>query len=420
MGWLPRELADGAYAQIPAWRGRQHWLDSLTAALDTDDGERVRRALGPARATVLRVAGAEADAATFETGRDVQTSHGRLARALDVSEDTVRLCRRVIRRLGFAVIPEGGGGRQLGPEERAAALARTGRRIYRVAATRALTIPRGHVFSPPSTPSGVGSSSSVRRTHQARPQRARCATSTTNNRTETLRSRRTRHVAAQIAVLLPYLDQPGHHIGQLCDVVDDAFAQFGGLDALPACPDRAPDPDEPTDKGFTAAAWVAEVVKNSIDHWHLTNERTALAMNARDRLAAFAWALKQALDQVTITKLRTGLEHAARRASRPRTTEEGNPTMTSTDTLAPNPPAVLTVYSKPSCVMCNATYRTLDRAGVHYEVIDIAEDAAARDYVKELGHLQAPVVITPDGGHWSGYRPDRIKAFLEHAVVSVG
>ena len=27
-------------------------------------------------------------------------------------------------------------------------------------------------------------------------------------------------------------------------------------------------------------------------------------------------------------------------------------------------------------------------------------------YVKELGHLQAPVVVTADGEHWSGFRPD--------------
>jgi hypothetical protein len=35
----------------------------------------------------------------------------------------------------------------------------------------------------------------------------------------------------------------------------------------------------------------------------------------------------------------------------------------------------ITVYSKPSCVQCNATYRALHKAGVRYEVVDITEDA---------------------------------------------
>lgn len=75
----------------------------------------------------------------------------------------------------------------------------------------------------------------------------------------------------------------------------------------------------------------------------------------------------------------------------------------------------ITVYSKPSCVQCTATYRALDKAGLAYEVVDITEDAVARDYVMGLGHLQAPVVVA-DGQHWSGYRPDQIKAAADRAA----
>ncbi|GEA84485.1 MAG: glutaredoxin-like protein NrdH [Cellulomonas sp.] len=80
----------------------------------------------------------------------------------------------------------------------------------------------------------------------------------------------------------------------------------------------------------------------------------------------------------------------------------------------------ITVYSKPACVQCNATYRALDKLGAEYTVVDISEDADARDYVMSLGHLQAPVVIVDgvDGDHWSGYRPDRIKA-LEQRLQAV-
>ncbi|NMN94472.1 glutaredoxin-like protein NrdH [Antrihabitans stalactiti] len=71
----------------------------------------------------------------------------------------------------------------------------------------------------------------------------------------------------------------------------------------------------------------------------------------------------------------------------------------------------ITVYTKPACVQCTATYRALDKAGIEYDVVDISQNADARDYVMALGYLQAPVVVTEDS-HWSGFRPDRIKSLV--------
>ncbi len=80
----------------------------------------------------------------------------------------------------------------------------------------------------------------------------------------------------------------------------------------------------------------------------------------------------------------------------------------------------ITVYSKPACVQCNATYRALDKLGTEYTVVDISEDADARDYVMSLGHLQAPPVVIVDGEHWSGVPPpDRIKALGERLATAV-
>lgn len=76
---------------------------------------------------------------------------------------------------------------------------------------------------------------------------------------------------------------------------------------------------------------------------------------------------------------------------------------------------MITVYTKPACVQCNATYKALDKAGVEYRVVDISEDADARDYVMALGYLQAPVVVAGDE-HWSGFRPDRIKTLATVAA----
>ena len=76
----------------------------------------------------------------------------------------------------------------------------------------------------------------------------------------------------------------------------------------------------------------------------------------------------------------------------------------------------VTVYTKPACVQCNATYKALDKAGIAYEKVDISIDDEAREYVLALGYLQAPVVVT-DSEHWSGFRPDRIK-LLSGAVAA--
>lgn len=80
-------------------------------------------------------------------------------------------------------------------------------------------------------------------------------------------------------------------------------------------------------------------------------------------------------------------------------------------------PMTITVYTKPACVQCNATYRALDKAGVAYDVIDISENPEARDYVMALGYLQAPVVVAGED-HWSGFRPDRIKALADAVAVA--
>ena len=69
----------------------------------------------------------------------------------------------------------------------------------------------------------------------------------------------------------------------------------------------------------------------------------------------------------------------------------------------------ITVYSKPNCVQCDATYRALAKHGLDYEVVDISQDPEALQTVKVLGYQQAPVVFA-NGDHWSGFRPDKVKA----------
>ena len=75
----------------------------------------------------------------------------------------------------------------------------------------------------------------------------------------------------------------------------------------------------------------------------------------------------------------------------------------------------ITLYTKPACVQCNATKKALDRAGLEYTSVDVTLDEGARDYVMALGYVQAPVVEA-NGEHWSGFRPERIKALATVAA----
>jgi glutaredoxin-like protein NrdH len=77
----------------------------------------------------------------------------------------------------------------------------------------------------------------------------------------------------------------------------------------------------------------------------------------------------------------------------------------------------ITVYSKPACVQCVATYRALDQRGIAYNVVDISEDAEALNMVRGLGYLQVPVIMTSDE-HWSGFRPDKINMLMRETVAA--
>lgn len=68
----------------------------------------------------------------------------------------------------------------------------------------------------------------------------------------------------------------------------------------------------------------------------------------------------------------------------------------------------ITVYTKPACVQCAATFKALDKRGIEYQKIDVTENTEAREYVMSLGYLGAPVVYVSPTEHWSGFRPDRV------------
>ena len=78
----------------------------------------------------------------------------------------------------------------------------------------------------------------------------------------------------------------------------------------------------------------------------------------------------------------------------------------------------VTVYTKPACVQCNATYRALDKKGIAYKTVDMSQDPEALEQVRALGFMQAPVVMT-ESDSWSGFRPDKIEQLAQASATSV-
>ena len=77
---------------------------------------------------------------------------------------------------------------------------------------------------------------------------------------------------------------------------------------------------------------------------------------------------------------------------------------------------MIVVYSKPACVQCTATTREMDRKGITYKYVDLTEDAEAMETVRDLGYMQAPVVVAGDD-HWAGFRPDKIGQLAAQAMA---
>src|SRR5659263_266370 len=81
----------------------------------------------------------------------------------------------------------------------------------------------------------------------------------------------------------------------------------------------------------------------------------------------------------------------------------------------------VTVYSKPRCVQCDMTRKQLERLQIGYTTVDVTDNATALEFITEdLGYSQAPVVVVDQDpeNHWSGFRPDQLKA-LARANASV-
>ena len=80
---------------------------------------------------------------------------------------------------------------------------------------------------------------------------------------------------------------------------------------------------------------------------------------------------------------------------------------------------VITVYTNPGCVQCDATRKYLTERNTEFETVDLSTDELALAAVKDLGYMQAPVVFVryPGGSesHWSGFNPPKLDGFIAAA-----
>lgn len=71
---------------------------------------------------------------------------------------------------------------------------------------------------------------------------------------------------------------------------------------------------------------------------------------------------------------------------------------------------IVTIYTRPDCGPCFATKRALAEAGIHF--LEVPFENVSDEQIQAFKHsglAQAPVVVTPGGDAWAGFRPDRIK-----------
>ena len=71
----------------------------------------------------------------------------------------------------------------------------------------------------------------------------------------------------------------------------------------------------------------------------------------------------------------------------------------------------ITIYTTPHCLGCALTRRTLDKAGISYDHIDLSQRPDLIERFKAEGLLSAPIIETSQGRS-AGFRPDRIRQII--------
>jgi hypothetical protein len=276
------EVPAGAYAPIPVWTSSAAWFDAVMDALQTPEGEELRRQAKVAPDTLLRVANADRVAADVTTGRGVATAHETVATVLGMCKKTVQRVRGLLEALGLAVtVVEG---RYLTVAERKAAERAHGGRQIRAASVRALTMPKDVAVENVHLPRR-GSLSSKTPDLKVKQTRASALKSAASRRPPAStkgtpspkpsklvqpRSLQLQRFAGQLVARMRWLGD-GRHIGRVCQMLEKCQV----------------DPDR-----WTVAAFIDAINRGN------TTAGVSIVDPAdqRDPVAYLAWQIRRAID----------------------------------------------------------------------------------------------------------------------------
>lgn len=75
---------------------------------------------------------------------------------------------------------------------------------------------------------------------------------------------------------------------------------------------------------------------------------------------------------------------------------------------------MIKVYSKPDCMQCAMTKEFLKQNNVEFEEINVEENEAALELIKQHGYFSLPVVTTNDSfdGSWCKFRIDKLEELV--------
>lgn len=233
----PEEASESG--PVPCWSTPERFLAACLVAAESPEGKSHRKQLGSiSLKAFLRVCSEDAIAADRLTGRNVQTSHGTVARRLTakgkpVSPSVAKRARQVMERLGLSITMVQG--RHLSAVERKAAQKRHGGTQIAIASTRHLSVPRHLADSEERLAEKTDhlpffkyliSLLNFRRAHQSKPDGLRAATPKPKTTKKTPRSPSPRplplqRLTASLAKRLPFL-RSVRHLGSVCDALAEA------------------------------------------------------------------------------------------------------------------------------------------------------------------------------------------------------
>ncbi|AXQ65177.1 glutaredoxin [Gordonia phage Schmidt] len=79
---------------------------------------------------------------------------------------------------------------------------------------------------------------------------------------------------------------------------------------------------------------------------------------------------------------------------------------------------MIEVFTKPGCVQCRMTFREMDRLGIEYVPIQVADEDGEPiqpqySRAQRFALTAMPIVDAGGGNVWGGFKPERIRELVK-------